>query len=210
MSGFNRERWAGLWRAASGTGDGGAWFDVLDAHYAEAHRHYHTTRHIGECLEAFDLARHLAKQPVAVELSLWFHDAIYDTHAADNEEKSALLAESCLEDAPADAALRSAVSHLILATKAHDASHQEDVPLLVDIDLSILGADEVRFLEYESQIRQEYAWVPEALFVQKRAEILQRFLARERIYQTSWFFKTHEERARANLRASLALLRGGA
>lgn len=207
MSGLSQERWTGLWHAASGRGDGRAWFDVLAAHYAEPHRYYHSARHIAECLAAFDPASHLAKQPVAVELALWFHDAIYDTHAADNEEQSAVLAERCLQEAGADSDLRSAVSDLVLATKAHDVSRQEDAPLLVDIDLSILGADETRFFEYESQIRREYAWVPDALFSEKRAEILQRFLDRGKIYQTKHFFETHEDRARANLHASMSRLR---
>jgi predicted metal-dependent HD superfamily phosphohydrolase len=215
MSGFNRTRWAGLWRAASGSDDGsiwsgfneGLWFDTLEARYAEPHRHYHSARHISECLAAFDMSRHLANGPVAVELALWFHDAIYDTHAADNEEQSAFLAERCLQDAGAEPHLQVSVTNLVLATKSHDASKHEDAPLLVDIDLGILGADEKRFLEYESQIRKEYDWVPEALFSEKRAEILERFLNRDRIYLTPLFFETHEERARANLRASLARLR---
>ena len=207
MSGFNRGRWAYLWRSASGAGDGGAWFDDLNARYAETHRHYHSARHIGECLVEFDVSRDLAKDPVAVEFALWFHDAIYDTHASDNEEQSAILAERCLQDAGADPRLRSSVAQLVLTTKAHDASQHEDAPLLVDIDLTILGADEGRFFEYESQIRQEYAWVPEPMFVEKRVEILQRFLDRPRIYLTPLFFETHEERARTNLRASLAQLR---
>jgi len=77
----------------------------------------------------------------------------------------------------------------------------------VDIDLSVLGAGTERFLEYEEQIRQEYAWVPEEIFRTKRAEILERFLARDVIYRTPEFYQTHEKQARANLRASLERLR---
>jgi len=82
-----------------------------------------------------------------------------------------------------------------------------DAPLLVDIDLSILGQAEARFQEYEAQIRREYEWVPEPAFALKRAEILERFLARERIYSTEPFFSKYEKQARANLLGSIRKLR---
>lgn len=36
--------------------------------------------------------------------------------------------------------------------------------LLLDVDLSILGATTARFGEHESQVRFEYSWVPEAAY----------------------------------------------
>ena len=108
---------------------------------------------------------------------------------------------------PLHAAEQLAVRDLVLVTKAHEGSTHPDAPLLVDIDLSILGASAERFFEYEDQIRQEYAWVPEDIFRTKRAEILERFLDRDVIYRTPKFYQTHEKQARANLRASLERLR---
>ncbi len=176
--------------------------------YSEPHRHYHNLRHISDCLSQFDRARHLAADPVAVELAIWFHDAVYDPHAADNEERSAQLAEDWLKKAHASEALAGSVRGLVLATKNHDASLHADAPLLVDVDLSILGQPPDRFWEYERQIREEYAWVAENVFVTKRAEILQSFLARKRIYNTDFFFHPLEAQARINLRASAERLRG--
>src|SRR5262245_66185655 len=82
MSAFTSEGWARLWRDAKLSGSGNAWFEALAERYAEPHRYYHTSRHIAECLAEVDHVRHLARDPVAVELALWFHDAIYETHAA--------------------------------------------------------------------------------------------------------------------------------
>ena len=207
MTTLNRERWSQLWRSASGDGDGAAWFEVLSKRYEEPHRYYHRPQHIVECLAEFDSARHLASQPLAVELAIWFHDVIYDTHAPDNEEQSAVLSQQCLADAGANPNLRDAVRDLVLVTKTHDPSKHIDAPLLVDIDLSILGHPENRFWEYETQVRQEYAWVPEDIFRNKRAEILEQFLARNRIYSTELFFQLREKQARANLKASIQRLR---
>jgi predicted metal-dependent HD superfamily phosphohydrolase len=98
---------------------------------------------------------------------------------------------------------------LVLATKNHDASVHDDAPLLVDVDLSILGRPPEQFWEYERQIREEYAWVERTVFAAKRAEILNRFLDHERIYQTELFFQRMEAQARANIRASVQRLSDG-
>jgi predicted metal-dependent HD superfamily phosphohydrolase len=140
-------------------------------------------------------------------MALWFHDVIYDTHATDNEEQSALLAEQCLSEAGASTSTRLSVWDLVLSTRTHDASGHADAGLLVDVDLSILGKDEGLFQEYEEQIRREYAWVPQDVFAAKRAEILEGFLLRDRLYSTDWFFRSSETQARKNLKAAIQKLR---
>lgn len=203
------DKWSDLWLVAGLRVDTLRWFGQLTKVYSEPHRHYHTLRHVTECLAEFDAVRHLARQPVAVEMAIWFHDAVYDTHAQDNEERSAELSAQCLSEAGASIGLIETVKRLVLATKNHDASMNADAPLMVDVDLSILGQSQERFHEYEVQIRQEYAWVPEGVFAARRAEILGRFLARERIYATNWFSGIYEGQARDNLRNSMGKLRKG-
>jgi predicted metal-dependent HD superfamily phosphohydrolase len=207
MNALRPDRWRQLWRGLGLEGEPLAPYRELVTLCSQPHRHYHNQRHIAECLAEFDSARHLAGQPAAVELAIWFHDAVYDPRASDNEERSAELAGRWISEAGGPATLCDAVAALVMATKAHEASLHSDAPLLVDVDLSILGQPEARFLEYEAQIRLEYDWVPEALFAVKRAEILERFLARDRIYATGLFFSKYEHEARANLHRSLKRLR---
>ena len=94
-----------------------------------------------------------------------------------------------------------------MATKSHQVDAEADAGLMVDVDLSILGKDEKRFSEYERQIREEYAWVPHPAFAARRVEILQRFVARPRIFATEWFWEKYERQARQNLEASITKLR---
>jgi predicted metal-dependent HD superfamily phosphohydrolase len=201
------ERWVKLWREIGAKDDRHAVYQEFVSLYSEPHRHYHNLSHIAECLNEFETARNLAQQPLAVELAIWFHDAVYDTHAANNEEKSAELAQKRIADAKAGGELCASVFALVMSTKTHDPSLHPDAPLLVDIDLSILGKPEQRFWEYESQIRREYDWVPEGIFTTKRAEILEQFLGRERLYSTQQFFDRYEKQARANLEASAQKLK---
>ena len=69
-------------------------FDDLYTRYTAVDRRYHDIRHIDDCLQLFDTVRALASQPDAIELAIWFHDAIYDSHKSDNEASSASLART--------------------------------------------------------------------------------------------------------------------
>jgi predicted metal-dependent HD superfamily phosphohydrolase len=181
-------------------------FSELLARYSEPGRAYHTCRHLEECFAQFGGARSLARQPGEVQLALWFHDAIYDSRSPHNEDESADWADRVLEAAGAEEPVRARTRALILATRHAGALASDDARLTVDIDLAILGASPERFAEYEAQVRQEYVWVPDALFRSTRARILAGFLERPAIFATPHFHSRLEERARANLRDSLARL----
>jgi len=200
-------RWSALWHALGCHGDPAPWHRRLTAAYAERHRHYHNARHLEECFAELDSSRQLAAQPHAIEIALWFHDAIYDARSPTNEEDSAALAVDCLTTAKLPAATVEQVRRLILCTKTHQLGSLSDGPLLIDIDLSIFGKGPTRFAEYEQAIREEYRWVPADTFREKRAEVLAHFLARPAIYATGHFRQKYEVAARANLSASLEKLR---
>jgi predicted metal-dependent HD superfamily phosphohydrolase len=177
-------------------------YDELIACYSEPHRAYHTLQHLEECFALFD--EPLAEHADEALLALWFHDAIYQPKRYDNEEKSADWGADVLAAARAPAEVIARFRDLVLATR-HEAQPQSpDARLLVDIDLSILGAEPERFDEYERQVRKEYAHVPDLFFRMGRAKILKQFLARPAIYSTAAFRERFEARARANVERSLA------
>ena len=100
------------------------------------------------------------------------------------------------------------VRDLIMAT-THDANPRDpDAMLLVDIDLSILGADRPMYLRFEGNVRKEYSWVPAILFRRTRAGILQSILDRPSVYATASFRHRLEEAARANLSSAINELTG--
>ena len=200
-------RWSELWQRLGR--DPAPLFADLARRYAEPQRAYHTMAHVLDCLAELEPARHLAQGVDAVELAIWYHDAVYDPHAHDNEEQSAELARQAMVATAMAEAFQRKVAALILATKHHDPSADGDAPLMVDIDLSILGQTAARFDEYEAQIRREYSWVSEEAFRQGRAAILERFLARGRLYNTDYFRGKYEKRARENLLRSLNQLSRG-
>ena len=177
--------------------------DELIACYAEPQRRYHTLQHLGECIAAFDPVVALAAHPGEVEAALWFHDAVYYVHAHDNEARSAAWAEGVLVDAGVAIEAARRVHALVMATR-HDAlPASADARLVVDIDLGILGAAPARFDEYEVQVREEYAWVADDVFRERRRALLLRLLARPSLYGTEHFRDRLEQPARDNLRRSV-------
>jgi predicted metal-dependent HD superfamily phosphohydrolase len=180
----------------------------LTACWGEPHRHYHTLQHLGECLALFDEVHHLAEHRGEVALGLWFHDAFYEPRRDDNELRSADWARASMVEAGAGSQAADRVHALIMETRHKAAPESADAQLLVDIDLSILGAPAPRFDESDRQVRAEYAHVPDASYCQGRRAILQGFLARPRLYSTDHFHSRLEQRARDNLRRALARLDG--
>lgn len=177
-------------------------YERLRAHYAEPHRAYHTFDHIRSCLELLDTIRPELHDPRTMELALWYHDVIYDPRADDNEEQSAQMAIKELAELGEPQECQQEVARMIRVTDHPAEPQTRDDCFLLDIDLSILGADPEAFDEYERQIRFEYQWVPEEVYRGKRAEVLRLFLERKAIYQTSHFYNAREERARNNLRST--------
>ena len=174
--------------------------------YRESQRHYHTVQHLDECFARWPEIRSHAARPAEVELALWFHDAIYDTHRSDNEALSAALARDAALGLGVSLGSAQRISDLILCTRHAVEPEGADAEALIDVDLSILGAAPARFDEYEDQVRSEYAWVAEETFCARRAEVLGQFLARRHIYSTRLFRERYEPRARANLARSLKTL----
>lgn len=202
------ERWRHGWAALGAEGARAA-YDDLVRRYAEPHRAYHTMQHLAECLARWEQVRGEAERPGEVELALWYHDAVYDPRREDNEARSAALARAAILAAgPVSGSARAMadrVEALILATRHDVPPAPGDEALLVDVDLAILAAAPERFDEYEAQVRAEYAWVPASLFRWKRRRVLRSLLDRPQLY-SSPHFRTLEEKARANLRRSLARL----
>jgi predicted metal-dependent HD superfamily phosphohydrolase len=205
MPGF--ERWRRTWERLQASPPRASLFEELLACYCEPHRAYHTLRHLDECFEKLTEIEGEADRVGEIELALWFHDAIYDVRRGDNEAKSAEWARTVAIGAGVEREAGERIHRLVMCT-VHDAVPSgTDQRILVDVDLSILGAPAERFDEYETQIRAEYAWVPEEVFRVKRREVLAGFLVRPRIFATEAFFDRYETRARQNLAGSIARLR---
>jgi predicted metal-dependent HD superfamily phosphohydrolase len=125
----------------------------LRRRYDEPFREYHNLRHILDCLRLCDEIGPLLVDRDAVEIALWFHDAVYDRGASTNELKSAELFLTV--SAGASFMFRHRVCDHILATRHSTTVRDPDRRFLVDIDLSGFGAPWDEFMRNGALLREE-------------------------------------------------------
>jgi len=95
-----------------------------------------------DCLEQLDWSRAFAEHANEVELGLWFHDVVYDTHASDNEEQSAAWAKAALQNSEVAPEVTARVGQLILATRQSlTATRQISVANINGCTFFFYGAD---------------------------------------------------------------------
>lgn len=181
--------------------------DDLAGRYGEAHRAFHTLSHIRHVLEMLDVleAREAVDDPRPVRLAAWFHDAVYEPGAADNEAASARLAAEALTkwQLPAD---RVAHVHQFIVVTADHRPQTGDAALLCDADLAILAADPDTYELYTRAIRVEHSHLDDDAWRAGRTAFVRSLLERQRLYATETMRHRGEEIARANLAAELEQL----
>ncbi len=194
-----KDRFQRLLVDCGGRGDGGNYYLLLEKSYSGPYRFYHNMGHIQHCLNVLDQFCGSSKTYPEIEFALWYHDYIYDPRAKDNEEASARVASKvCVELGFPESFIRT-VESLILITKHIESPENLLQKVIVDIDLSILGADHTMYDKFEADIRREYSFVNEADFIVGRSAILNGFLSRPRIFNTEFFLSKYENKARDNL-----------
>lgn len=174
-------------------------FANLVSRYSEKQRHYHTLSHVENCLKQMDLLSNLICDKFCIEVSIWFHDVIYDPKQSDNEALSAVYALEFLESIQLGKSQIQKIVSLILLTQYHSNPQSQDEKYLIDIDLSILGFDEDIYDIYESWIRKEYAHVPLDKYKAGRKEVLSSFIKTDYLYCSEFFRTKYETQAKQNI-----------
>lgn len=175
--------------------------------WGEPHRRYHDSRHLAEVLHRVDLLAGHAEHPDLVRCAAWWHDAVHDGRAGDDERASAALATDQLDALGVPGRDVAQVAALVLITIRHDPGDpaDPDAAVLCDADLGVLAAGPERYREYAADVRAEYGHVEDDLFRAGRSAVLRRLLAQPRLFRTptatAW-----EPRARANVSAELERL----
>lgn len=202
------------------------WFEHLWNLHTEESRHYHTAVHLEEMIHYLELLKEDRSIPFlsspstdtpqaepTILLSIFFHDAIYDAKSSDNEEKSALLFLDFCKEAGLEEAIGEKVAAMIRATQTHTVQDTGDNPtelaLFLDLDMAVLGKNDKAYAAYAGLIRKEYAFVPRAVYCEKRADILEAFLKQPYIYGTKVMRDIFERQARKNVQHEIDLLRRG-
>lgn len=181
--------------------------DLLDR-WSEPHRAYHDRRHLHEVLERVEQLTAHAEHPDLVRCAAWWHDAVHDGRAGDDERASAALAQQQLAGLGVAGRDVRVVVELVLVTAHHDPGDpaDPDAAVLCDADLGVLAADRDRYDTYAADVRREYGHVPDDLFRVGRAAVLRRLLSYRRLFRTPTGAATWERAARDNVSRELDAL----
>ena len=169
------------------------WQEISHEH-AKIDRHYHTITHLEHIYQEFETLDFTA----LLAFATFYHDIVYDALRNDNEEQSALLAQKRLTELNVPKELNKKVFQLIIETKTHKASNEEN-SLFLDADLAILGSSEATYTNYTQQVRKEYAIYDNKTYFRGRKKVLKIFLEKERIYESKHFHAKYEKQARVNI-----------
>ena len=196
------ERFSALWRrchAGPEALDPGSVYAKLAQRYAEPHRCYHTLGHIDDCLERLDRVRSLLPDADAVEVALWFHDAVFDADARDNERRSARYYLD--HAAGATPRFQRHVCSMILASNHAGLLCNADLGYMLDIDLAGFGHPWPAFRHTTDVVRAEYTHLSDAQFATGMSSFFGILMSRPSIFRTDTFRDACESTARANIEA---------
>ncbi|MDF2933367.1 MAG: hypothetical protein K0R36_2698 [Chryseobacterium sp.] len=178
----------------------------IEKKYSEKSRHYHNLKHLENMFSELELVKDRILHFSNISFAVYYHDIIYDATSKLNEEKSTEFAESRLEKLGLNKNDIEEISELILATKLHQKSPNNDINYLLDVDLSVLGKDSETYLDYTQNIRREYSIYPDFLYKPGRKKVLQHFLELESIFKTEYFKGKYEIQARKNIALEIVIL----
>ena len=123
--------------------------------YRSKGRHYHTLKHVSDCISFMrETFGYDGQYPVAI-LALIYHDCIYDVTRKDNEERSAEEFKQYASGKFLDRFVRVG-QELILATKSHKPASDRMTQIVLDSDLHILAAEWDKYARYAKGVWKEY------------------------------------------------------
>lgn len=198
--------WQRCQRNGSTNDNGSGMYQRLLLAYNEPHRVYHRMTHVESCFRIFQDVVYLAENPDALALAIWFHDAIYDIDANDNEQRSADWFMQETKHVFDDALRDTVYGHILATMHCGEPLQDHDSQIMVDIDLFSFGKPWPEFLRDSEDVRAEKPHIPDEQFYPKQCGFQQFLLEQPRFFHSDYFYRHYEKQARQNLTRFMALI----
>jgi predicted metal-dependent HD superfamily phosphohydrolase len=176
-------------------------FNKITILYSDPCRHYHTLEHIQDLLiklEENQKALMLWPNEInALELAIWYHDAIYEPHKKNNELQSAIFFHDEITQYTGTG--YELVENLIMSTNMELKSKNYLEHIMRDLDMSILGAEKSKYNQYKEGVRKEYEPIyGKGKYRSGRMNFLKQLMDND-IFQIQLFRDKYEDRAKYNV-----------
>ena len=179
-------------------------WNEIEKSYSSKSRHYHNLKHLENMISELEHVESQVNNIDALLFSIYYHDIVYKSTQSDNEHQSAMVFKERIS-ATSFKQIKECVEQ-IEATKEHQLSSDNDINILLDLDLSILGKSANEYTEYSKNIRKEYKIYPDFMYKKGRKKVLSHMLELDSIFKTSFFRDKYERQAISNLRSELDTL----
>ena len=178
-------------------------FQDIVNNYSQKNRYYHNLNHISTLLKLIDSQHLNGKDRITLILTAFYHDVVYDTKQSMNESESVVFLKRHFDHLIEHKVIIDDVAQIIIDTKNHQ-SESFLSQLFLDMDLSILGTDEVSYSVYSASIQKEYQQIPVFLYHIGRNNFIRTMLKKGSIFYTQEFKNKYEKQAIQNLKNELA------
>ena len=176
-------------------------WNEIERNYTAPSRHYHNLEHLENMLAELEEVKGEVENMDTLVFALFYHDVVYNAKKNDNEHQSALFLEKSLTKTSFPHSKEAMLQ--IELTKEHLLSDDHDTNILLDLDLSILGAPPEVYTRYAENIRKEYQMYPDFMYRTGRKKVLKSMLELPALFKTDFFKTRYEEAARENLRREI-------
>ena len=182
--------------------------------WASPGRHFHNLKHAIDMLARVDELADESHNPDVMRLAVWYHGCVFSStteetyrrNGGEDEVASAAYAAQDLRALGVPDKVTDRICTLILNLKRHNLAHEDiDALALNDADLGTLAVGPQQYKRYRELVREEYAHIPAAHYLEARLAIVSRLLARETLF-SSPLGARWELAARQNLEAEKRLL----
>jgi len=181
------------------------WGEIEKKH-TKKNRYYHNISHLEHLYNQLNEVKDKITDWDMVLFALFYHDYIYNALKQDNEEKSAKKAIAVLKELVVQENRILLCNEIILATRSHSISKNDDVNYFTDADLSILGSEWNNYQTYFKNVRKEYKYYPNFMYNKGRVKVLKHFIKMAKIFKIDHFHNKYEAKAKENLQQEINLL----
>ena len=181
------------------------------ASWSSPDRFHHAIKHLVDVLASIDQLAEETHDPDVVRIAGWYHGAEFCSNArasyghrgGEDPQAGALRAARELPEIGVPQETADRVAALVSQIHRHSASTVDvDAQALSDADLATLACEPQKYAAYRKNIRAEYAHIPVEDYLEARLAILNKLVARSRIF-CSPMAAMWEEPARENITAEL-------
>jgi pantetheine-phosphate adenylyltransferase len=179
--------------------------NIVFSNYSNKDRYYHNLEHIVHCLQEMLWLQNNSNEKLNYEqicAAILAHDIVYGLKQDICDE--VLSANLLLECLGVDFKF---ASNLVLATQhsAKKKAYTLEEKIIRSIDLTILGQDNKLYQKYAENVRKEYGYMEDSVYIAGRKIVLEKFLAKEKIFEDN-SFSHYELMARQNIKQELIKL----